>query len=516
MNDTLIDTNPKCAILPVEFLVWTATALVALPWFWPIIAGPLPAMLPDLSAWLSGALLVGLWPRVRYRFDEVVAWGLLFAAVGSAFLGLLQYFDVENNIGVWVVLTKPGEVTANIQQTNLLATLLAVGLLCILYLLTKKRLSAFNASWTAFVLVVSLAATASRTGMVHLILISVLVLYWWPGRKLYLFASLIGVGAIYLIATQVLPWLFQLIWGYSLERNLFSRLGEDYACVSRKVLWTNVAHLISLKPWTGWGPGELLFAHYITPYDGERFCMKLSNAHNLPLHFAFVWGIPAALCACLFAILSFLKLRPWNTKLYQEQFGWSILSLVGFHSLVEFPLWYGLFQILVALAIVMVVLGRRESNEAAHSESQLPAVHSLKFVAVSIALLLALAFVAVDYFKVSQLYLPAKWRPAWYQVDTLNKARDTVLFKSDVLIAQVVLTPVTHENALIMLDASLEALHIAPDSRIIRQVIAAAQAAGRDDLVKIHTGRYKASWPELYEEWVRLESARHDVPERTN
>jgi len=501
------DPIPSTVALPTRPLVWLATGLVALPWFWPIIAGPLSAMLPDLAAWTAGALLIGLWHGVRDRFEEIVAWGLLIAALGSAVLGLLQYFDLENSIGILVVLTKPGEVTANIQQTNLLATLLSVGQLCIWYLIQKKRLSGRHATWMIVLLVVTLAATASRTGMVHLILISAVVLYWKPGRKGRVLATLCGIAALYLAATQVLPWLFELFWGSSLDRNLLARLGADYACASRKVLWANVAHLISLKPWTGWGVGELLFAHYITPYEGERFCIKLSNAHNLLIHLAFVWGIPLAAFACSMAIWGLWKLKPWKAESVQERFGWAILLLIGFHSLVEFPLWFGLFQVLGVLAIILVVAGRRASHPPAANEAAWSGVRPRTLAGISITFIAVLVFIAADYFKVSQLYLPIQWRPVWYREDTLNRVRDTVLFKSHVLIAQVVTTPVTSANAPLMLTASLEALHIAPDSRIIRKVISAARATGRQDLVRIHTERYNASWPELYREWLREESS---------
>jgi O-antigen polymerase len=497
MTDLMFDRKPNFADATSRCVNWLAISLVAFPWFWPIAAGPLPAMLPDLAAWTAGAILVGVWYFVRDQFDRIVAWGLLWASLGSAVLGLLQYFDLENNFGVWVVLTRPGEVTANIQQINLLATLLAVGLLCNFYLLQTKLLSGRHVAWMVITLVVALAATASRTGMVHLVLIAMVILYWWPNRRVRTFAVLLGVAALYLVATQLLPWLAQWLSGTSPNQTLLTRLGADFACASRKVLWANVAQLISLKPWSGWGPGELMYAHYITPYEGARFCAKLSNAHNLPIQLAFVWGIPAAIIACFLALWALLRIKPWMASTDQEKFAWAILLLIGFHSLVEFPLWFGLFQVLAVLAVILILAEHRKAGGKILSE-----VRAKTLFGISVLMLVTLGLVAADYFKVSQLYLPVTWRSAWYQDDTLNKVRDTMLFKSEVLIAQVVATDVTSENAPAMLIASLEALHIAPDSRIIRQVILSAKAAGREDLVSLHTERYKASWPQLYEQWL--------------
>ena len=58
-----------------------------------------------------------------------------------------------------------------------------------------------------------------------------------------------------------------------------------------------------------------------------------------------------------------------------------------------------------------------------------------------------------------------------YREDTFEKSRSTVLFNSQVLIAQVVATELRPANAELILAGALASLHVAPDSRIIRRVI---------------------------------------------
>ncbi len=128
-------------------------------------------------------------------------------------------------------------------------------------------------------------------------------------------------------------------------------------------------------------------------------------------------------------------------------------------------------------------------------------------VMVSGLLLAMLSFVAWDYVKVSQLYLPDHMRMERYREDTFNKARDTVLFKSHVLIAQIVAMELKPENAELILQGSLASLHVAPDSRVIRRVIESAALLGRSDLVELHVARYKAAWPKQYAEWIELQKA---------
>ncbi|NZA01901.1 hypothetical protein H0I39_09280 [Ottowia beijingensis] len=69
--------------------------LLALPWLWPFTAGPMATTLPYLVAAGVAAVLLVLWPRDAERGATVAATGWLAAAVLSALIALLQYFDLE-------------------------------------------------------------------------------------------------------------------------------------------------------------------------------------------------------------------------------------------------------------------------------------------------------------------------------------------------------------------------------------------------------------------------------------
>lgn len=476
--------------------------LVAAPWFWPLLIGPDSAMWPNLSAWTAGALLIALLPQTGERAGRAIARGWLLAALGSALLGLLQYFDLENGLFPWVAPTVPGYVIANVHQPNMLASLLAVGLLSIWWLLVQKRLTVFHAVWMGGLLIVALAATASRTGMLHLIAISALVLYWHPRHWQRLLIVLTLAWAVYLVSADALAWIAWEARGIAVDRNLLSRLAGEAGCQSRRILWGNMLELIAQKPWTGWGPGELMYAHFITDYEGPRFCDKLSNAHNFPLHLAVVFGIPVAVSLCALLAYAVVRLQPWKAVESGERFFWGVLALLGLHSLLEFPLWFGVFQ-LMALLAVWQIYRARSAGQKGEGIGQLTRAR----LALSGALLAGLGFVAWDYHKVSQIYLPDSRRMASYKEDTFNKSRETILFREHALIAQVVGTDLTPENAEPMLQAALASLHIAPDSRIIRRVIESAALSGKAEMVQFYAARYKAAWPKQYQEWIQLQQA---------
>ena len=487
--------------------VWLilAALLVAAPWFWPILAGPLPSMLPDLFAWTCGALLLGLFPRIRGQMGWVVSSGLVVAAVGSALLALIQYFDYDELFGLWVATTPPGYVTANVHQTNMLATLLTSGLWALWYLTRTRQMATSVGVVFGLLVVTGIAATASRTGMVQLVLLCGVVIFWSPSqRKTHAMAAVI-LGVFYLSITQLLPWLLEVLRGITIDRNLLGRFSGDIGCTSRRVVWDNVLQLISLKPWSGWGAGELMYAQYITPFEGVRYCEKMSNAHNLFLQIAVTMGVPTAILCVGLAMTAFFKAQPWKLVDPKPQLGWGILLAIAFHSMLEYPIWFGVFQMLALQAFLLLLLDERGLLPSAHRNIvRRQGPHA--WAAASFGLLTLLSLVSWDYLKVSQLYLPLQWRLPYYKEDTLYRSRDTVLFKAHVLIAQVVTTPATPENAERLLAGALESLRTAPDPRVIKQVIAAASMAGREDLVGLHTARFKAAWPGEYAEWRAMQA----------
>lgn len=491
-------SHPRAPIGP-WLIAAAGCLLVALPWLWPALYGPINDMWPNLVAWASAGILLVVLPCTRERAELAIASGWLLAAVTSAVMGLLQFFDMENGLSPWVVVTWPGHVLANVHQVNLLATLLGVGLLSLWWMTLSRHLKPLLASTIACFLIVGLAATASRTGLLHAILLSGLLLYWGRLNQRSWVVVLLGL-ALYVVATLSLPWLQQTL-GIASGRDLVSRFAETSACSSRRVIWSNVFQLISMKPWTGWGWDGLAYAHYITPFDGLRFCEKLSNAHNLPLQLAVSVGLPiAAMVASLFVFVVF-KLKPWSTQSTSEQLAWGVLLLLGFHSLVEYPLWFGVPQGMAACAVWLV--WRSRHPKLADATAMPTAAMSLPGRgAVAALMLVGLMYVAWDYFRVTQLFTPSIDRHQNYRSDTLNKVRKTWLFQSYVLYAVVNTTTVDTNNAGMVLNAALEVLKEFPDPEIIIKVIDAARMTGDTMLAELHAERFKAAWPKAFAAWV--------------
>ncbi|MDO5288418.1 MAG: Wzy polymerase domain-containing protein [Pseudomonadota bacterium] len=492
-------------------------ALVALPWLWPLTYGPTAGTLPYLVSAATAALLLALWPRDAQQGVRVAAAGWLAAAVLSSAIALLQYFNAEAPLYPWVNQAQPGQAFGNLRQPNQLATLLAMGLLALRWWGQQGRLAWGWQAGVAALLLTALAATASRVGLVALLAVGAMVLCWgwragWapqgaatPLRGRWALAGLAAGLGVYVAAALALPALLVQDEGVS-GRSMVDRLqNAESTCGSRLILWRNVLHLIAQKPWTGWGWGELDYAHYATLYPGARFCHILDNAHNLPLHLAVTLGLPVALLVCALLLWAVWRGKPWREQCPARQLAWGVLAVISIHSLVEYPLWYGPFQVaaLVCLWVLWAFSAHPERANSYQNDSFRGSAWPLwPRAAVSALLLAVVAYAGWDYHRISQIYLPVEQRAAAYQDDVMGHASRSWLFAQPVLFAQVTTRPATRANASWMLPAALQALHFSPEPRVIVRVIESATLLGQDALAMAHLARFRAAFAAEHQRWA--------------
>ncbi|MEO7887098.1 MAG: Wzy polymerase domain-containing protein [Polaromonas sp.] len=530
-----------------------AVTLMLVTWLNPFASGPSPAVLPLAMCWICGAfLLIGgnterglllktglagllflfwvslsgggthpwqditllaaamacigaaaLWSSgCGFQYQRAICLVWLIAALSSSAMGLCQYFNLASPLTPWVNVSAAGEAFANLRQRNQFASLTNIGLLALLWLVAQGR-AGVCALPMAILLAAGNAASASRTGLLQLLLITALTWFWRvPGR-----ARLLGVcaGAVlaYFISALSLPWLLQLISGVA-GNNVFGRLAGESGCSSRMVLWSNVLELIGQRPWLGWGLNELDYAHYIHLYQGPRFCEILDNAHNLPLHLAVELGIPAAALICAGSAWLVYQAKPWSDTDPTRQLAWGVISVIMLHSMLEYPLWYGPFQITFGLC-----LGLLWATSSATSIGPTFKGNGTRHILLTQTLLAALVTVLLgyavnSYYRVSQVYLPPSERSPAYRENTLEKIRSAWFFQNQVDFAELSVTALTPQNAEAINALATELLHYSPEPRVIEKVIESAVMLGRDEEALAHLARYRAAFPEDYFRWTQL------------
>ncbi len=512
-------------------LAFAVSLLVSLPWLNPFATGPLPPTVQSLFALVCAAFLLLFFAKVRS-----VTWlatpavdGWLSAASLSSLVGLLQYFGVGDALSPWVSTTAEGEAFANLRQRNQFASLTNIGLAALMWWAAQQRDGGVQRAVpsrviapalyypagiaTAALLAIGNAASSSRTGLVQLVMLIALAAWWGGLRRREVRGLLLTAALAYALASALLPLLAGLDPS---STGILARLQDGGpACASRLTLWSNVLHLISLKPWLGWGWGELDFAHFTTLYAGPRFCEILDNAHNLPLHLAVELGVPVAVLVCGGGLWLVWRAKPWRERDATRQMAWSVLALIMLHSMLEYPLWYGPFQ--MAFGLCIGLLWQRPTTDAApplaisaDQPIKKPPNRPLALVlyaSLAIITVVFVAYAAWDYHRVSQIYLPPEDRSPAYRNNTLAKIQGSWLFQNQVRFAELTTTRLTSDNAPRMNALAHELLHFSPEARVAEKVIDSARLLGRLDEAQYFEARYLAAFPQEHAKWVKANTS---------
>lgn len=317
-----------------------------------------PGALPSSLGWsalgllAAAALMVVAGAGVRRRPDatEVFAafcTGWVVAGVANVAIALVQVFWPGLPDGDWLAASGiPGRAVGNLRQPNHLSSVLLWASIGVAALLTLGRLRWRNALPLLALLVFGVVLTASRTGLV-----SVLLLAAWgaldrrlprPARGLLLAAPLF----------YALAWLGMAQWAASSSHAFggTQRLAEGDISSSRFGIWANTLALIAREPWVGVGFGEFNLAWTLTPFP-QRPTAFFDHTHNLPLQLLVELGVPLG-----GAVLLLLLWALWRAA----HAGWArssavtpdnatqrvavlMVLMIGLHSLLEYPLWYSYF-----------------------------------------------------------------------------------------------------------------------------------------------------------------------------
>jgi len=480
--------------IAVVLMAWLLASLLFVPQVVDraLTAGLLATL---LCVWLM--VEVGRRAAPQAGVMHSLMFGLLAAAVISAVLGGLQYLGWARDLSPWVNQPLKGDAFANLRQRNQFASLTSLGLVVLLgwMAVRVKAQSLSRGDWALAwvwlnVLAAGVACSLSRTGAMQWVLVRGWMAVWgWrqarQGKGLGAGWMGLALAAPVLVAlwSVVMPWLALQTtgeWGASMILRVTGQ-AQDYAmCGGRRVLWANVLTLIAQQPWLGWGWGETDYAHFITAYSGQRFCDLLDNAHDLPLHLALEFGVPFALAVMAVAGAWVLRRNPWREQHPWRVMAWCLLWVLGLHSLLEYPLWYGPFQMTLGLAVGLL-----------WAAPEAPVAHEAQATPMWLAAMLFIGclYAAWDFNRVAQIYRQAESRDAVYRDNPLHHAKQSWLFKNQADFAELTTQQINADNAAELYPQALRLMHYSPEARVVQRVIDSGQWLGHDQQVQTLTER---------------------------
>jgi len=312
---------------------------------------PYPSVLLFFLLYLLGAAAV-YWGGVQWACDsgrvlyflEIFAALWVLSALINVGLGIFQYFRPEGFYPWIAALKDVGRIYGNTRQPNHYATLMVIGVGCILWLMLERRKIALCMGLALLCcLVFGVSVSGSRTGMVALVLVSLSVLVFkWGGIRsktslliavfLPLMLAFFYAGLMFLDAMNVRPH-------FGSER--LQNLQGDWSG-SRFSAWSTAWEMITQNAWLGVGVGRFQF-HYLLGDWSSQQGQQFGHAHNLFLHLAAEHGLLTSLVVCAtFVTYGGLMLkRSWGRP--ETSLVMLVVGPILIHSFFEFPLWYVYF-----------------------------------------------------------------------------------------------------------------------------------------------------------------------------
>lgn len=267
---------------------------------------------------------------------------IVLSAAASALLAVLQWLQMETSLGIYAAERGPNmRPYANLAQPNLLATLLAMGVVCSYLLFVLDRIKAWQLAALAIFLSFGLIATESRAAILSTICVGIfLIVRGELARKT-------GVWRV-VMAWWGLLLTLKFLWQPLNEMLLLQAARQEAMAVDsvRLVIWKQIIAAIASSPWTGYGWRQTIVAQK-TGIETVPGSAPTDYAHSVVLDLLAWVGLPLGIV--LLALAGWWMLRTVrDLKDSTDLLLFSATIPFFVHSMLEFPFAYAFFLFPIA------------------------------------------------------------------------------------------------------------------------------------------------------------------------
>lgn len=327
------------------------------------------------------AMMVGytLISRENQRNELFCALCTVFfvASLASSFIAICQWLGLYKG-QEWLMNFSGNRPYANIGQFNQLSTLLSLGLLSSWYFFEQNILKKTLFIIFSCLFLFAMALTQSRTGWLIVIFCFICIVIWQKKLALkFSWKEVFFLAIFYILSIVVLPILNRILAPYfdiAVISSVSERISSGYL---RLDIWNQMIHAVLKQPvWGyGWNQTSVAQAQVIDVYKGYEWA---SSAHNLFVDIIVWCGVPLGLVIVCYIISVYKKIL--NTVHSMETLIiFLMVSALGIHSMLEFPLYYLYFLIPLGLLIGMS-FGYQSCREFSVSRWCIPIIIIFSFV----------------------------------------------------------------------------------------------------------------------------------------
>lgn len=310
------------------------------------------------TAWINSIYLIGFalaiivgWNWERCSAGEALDFlflAIVIACVVSVALQACQLMRIDG-LGIWMVNGGQGRFSANLNQPNMLASLLLLGCVGVAWAYANQKLGAGASVLLVLWLLWGVLLTESRTAWLNMAaLLGGLAVFWPKPQPRYFRIALFGFAAYAVLLHFSIPVLNEY---FHAEETPGRGLYDAY----RVAIWRESLSLLLERPYWGFGWGQAQEA-YLGAEKLPDFGGALSHSHNIFIELLLINGV--FIGGILLILIANMCWRfVWNLR--EENF---IFPFCGFwvlfvHALLELPLHYAYF--LLPFGLFLGVLSQK-------------------------------------------------------------------------------------------------------------------------------------------------------------
>jgi O-antigen ligase len=293
------------------------------------------------------------------RFCLLAAWALCAGALFSAAIGLAQLAHWRAG-GLIMPMMGP-RVHANLAQPNHFADYISLGLFSLCFLYARHKINTVVAVAAGAVLLLAADLSGSRSVWAYLCAAALFALWThWRARTDQtrtlahsLVAVLAGMVVVSMLATGLLG---QTLFPADAVSHLHTgseRLLDDLSGAShRRHIWSAAWRIFESAPVAGVGFGGFAYGYFLLRGQVTQALPEeiVDHAHNVLLQLLAEFGLPGGILLAVTA-LAWLTAALRCRASAQQWWMLTLVTVIGLHSLVEYPLWYAYFLGLFALLV---------------------------------------------------------------------------------------------------------------------------------------------------------------------
>ncbi len=473
---------PVVALAPLGLIVVLGVQVVLgrVPYFGQALLASLYLL------WAVLLILLGQLLRREASFAAVatwLAWFLLGGGVLHALVGLAQHYGLHSP-PLDMLVARKGEpvVYGNLGQANHYAVSLSFALASAAYLYARRALRGAVLAFCAPLLVAALALAGSRSAWLYLAAFIVIALVLWGLRRDGESRRLAGVAVGLPVAYIAAQWLVTLpilgpADGAAMQSSVDRLFETAQGLQTRLQLWREAWRSFLTAPLLGSGLGQFAWQHFLEQAaGGELTASRVYNhAHNIVVQLLAEFGVAGALIVAVPVLVWITDLRGVRLTL---EWWWllALLSVIGIHSLLEYPLWYAYF---LGMAALLLGFGAERCLAMRHPGAARAAVALL-----AVAGCFNLAAVLPPYRDFERLVFgAAPPSPAGAQAFTaaMTRAHRDPLLEPYVELAFALGAPIGTDGLRAQLELNTRAMRFAPVAAVVyRQAVLLALAGDLD------------------------------------